>query len=265
MLSNQPYYHGITRKIIVAFGQIFSDIKIQRFNKSNTVEQLIDVPVSYGNKEKWYSRAKEESEIDTRVLISLPRIGFEIAGIQYDASRKLNKFTQYRPCSPNTNGQFLSTYTPVPYTLTLNVYVITKTLDDMFQIVEQIIPFFAPQYDLTINALPELGIVKDVPISLAGVQLDDSYEGPMATRREVVGTLTFTAKVEFIGPYQNVTSQMITSVKTKIDAGGTVGREVDVTAVGIPDTVPPTPDNFTIIEEFFDIPAPIAVNSPFTS
>lgn len=250
MLSHAPYYHGITRKIIVAFGQLFSDIKIQRFNKNDVIEQLIDVPVSYGNKEKWYQRAKEEADIETRVLITLPRIGFEIVGIQYDPSRKLNKFTQYRPCTPNASGQFLSVYTPVPYTMSLNVYIITKTLDDMFQIVEQIIPFFAPQYDLTINALPELGIVKDVPITMTGVQLDDSYEGPIANRREVIGTLTFTAKMEFIGPYRDVSSQMITKVKTKIDAGGDVGREVDVEAVG-------TVDNYTIIEDFFDIPLPI--------
>ena len=249
MLSHQPYYHGITRKIIIAFGQLFSDIKIQRFNNSNVVEQLIDVPVSYGNKEKWYQRAKEEADIDTRVLISLPRIGFDIVGIQYDASRKLNKFTQYRACAP-VNGQFLSTFTPVPYTMTLNVYILTKTLDDMFQIMEQIIPFFAPQYDLTINAIPDMQIVKDVPITLMGMQLDDSYEGPMANRREIIGTLTFTAKMEFIGPKNDVTSQMITSVKTKIDAGGDLGREVDVTAVG-------TSDNYNVIEDFFDIPLPI--------
>ena len=119
MLSHAPYYHGITRKIIVAFGQLFSDIKIQRFNNTNVVEQLIDVPVSYGNREKWYQRSKEEADIDNRVLITLPRIGFEIVGIQYDPSRKLNKFTQYRPCGANDAGKFLSVYTPVPYTLTL--------------------------------------------------------------------------------------------------------------------------------------------------
>lgn len=250
MLGAQPYYHGITRKVIVAFGQIFSDIKIQRFNSDNVVEQLIAVPVSYGNREKWYQRLKEEPSLDQRVLVSLPRLGFEIVGIQYDASRKLNKLTQYRKCGLDSNGNALTAFSPVPYTLTFNVYVMTKTQDDMFQIVEQIMPFFTPQYNLSINVSPELGMIQDIPVSMTSISIDDSYEGPMEQRREVVGTLTFTAKTEYLGPVNSNTA-LITSVITKLDPQyGQVAREIDVIADG-------TIDNYTVIENFFDIPRPI--------
>jgi hypothetical protein len=248
----QPYYHGIVRKVIISFGKVFSNIKIQRFNNDNVVEQLIDVPVSYGNKDKWYQRLREEPNIDTRVLISLPRIGFEIVGIQYDPSRKLNKFTQFRSCTPTDSGAYLSTFAPVPYTLALNVYILTKSQDDMFQIVEQILPYFGPQYNLTINAVPEMGIVQDIPITLQSVQMQDSYEGPMADRREVISTLTFTAKTEFVGPIKDDTDTIIRKVISKIDPQhGDTARQINVEADG-------EVDNYTVIEDFFDIPRPIA-------
>ena len=250
MLGSTPYYHGITRKVIVAFGQIFSDIKIQRFNSSNVIEQLISVPISYGNREKWYQRLKEESSLDQRVLITLPRIGFEMSGIQYDASRKLNKLTQFRACLPGANGNTLTAYTPVPYNIGFNLYIMTKTQDDMLQIIEQILPFFTPQYNLSIMLSQELGMMQDIPFTIESVSLDDNYEGPMEDRREVVGTLSFNAKIEYLGPINNNTA-IITSVKTKLDPGsGQTAREVDVIANG-------TIDDYTLIENFFDIPRPI--------
>lgn len=251
MLASQPFYHGITRKVIVAFGQLFSNIKIQRFNNNNVVEQLIDVPVSYGNKEKWFQRLREETEIDKRVAITLPRIGFEIVGMQYDPSRRLNKLTQYKACNPTLAGNFLSAYAPVPYNLTFQLYIMTKTLDDMYSIVEQIIPYFGPQYTMTINAIPELEITQSIPVNLDGVDMTDSYEGPMENRREVVSTLTFTLKTEYLGPIKDDSGTIILHTKAKIDPQyGEVAREVDTDVVG-------PINNYTIIESFFDIPRPI--------
>lgn len=248
----QPYYHGIVRKVIIAFGQLFSDIKIQRLNRSGVIEQLIDVPVSYGNKEKWYQRLREEKDTDQRVLISLPRIGYEIVGLQYDSSRRINKLTQYRACEPNVAGNYLSAYAPVPYTIAINVYIMTKTQDDMFQIVEQILPYFGPQYTLSVNAIPSLGIVQDIPITMNGIDITDSYEGPMDNRREIVGTLSFTVKTEFLGPIKDDTSSIITKVASKIDPMyGETARQVQVEAIG-------DITNYTVVEDFFDIPRPIA-------
>ena len=248
----QPYYHGIVRKVIIAFGQLFSDIKIQRLNRSGVIEQLIDVPVSYGNKEKWYQRLREEKDTDQRVLISLPRIGYEIVGLQYDSSRRINKLTQYRACEPNVAGNYLSAYAPVPYTIAINVYIMTKTQDDMFQIVEQILPYFGPQYTLSVNAIPSLGIVQDIPITMNGIDITDSYEGPMDNRREIVGTLSFTVKTEFLGPIKDDASSIITKVASKIDPTyGETARQVQVEAIG-------DITNYTVVEDFFDIPRPIA-------
>lgn len=248
----QPYYHGIVRKVIIAFGQLFSDIKIQRFNNTGVVEQLIDVPISYGNKEKWYQRLREEKDTDQRVLISLPRIGYEIVGLSYDASRRLNKLTQYRACEPTLSGNYLSAYAPVPYTIGINLYIMTKTQDDMFQIVEQILPYFGPQYTLSINAVPALKIIQDIPITMSSIDINDSYEGPMDNRREILATLSFSAKTEFLGPINDDTAGIIKKVISKIDPmSGEIAREIDVEAIG-------NTTDYTIVEDFFDIPRPIA-------
>lgn len=251
MLGSLPFYHETTKKVVVAFGHTFSKLKIQRTNNEGSIEQIIDVPISFGNQEKWYRRYQEEKDLDKRVLISLPRIGFEIVNFQYDASRKLNKFNQIRPCLPNEGGEYLALFTPVPYTLTFNLYIYTKTSDDMYQIVEQILPYFTPQYNMTINMIPSMGIVQDLPVTIKSVNLNDSYEGPMSQRREVIATLTFDVKTEYFGGANNITGEMISKVITKIDPqSGNIAREVDVTAVG-------TPDSYTTIEEMFDIPRPI--------
>lgn len=246
-----PFRHQTTRRMIIAFGQLFSNIKIQRFNTQNVVEQLIDVPISYGNKEKWYRRLREEGDIDKRVLITLPRIGFEITGLRYDPSRRLNRLTQFRSCTPNDVGAILSAYAPVPYIMNFNVYVMTKTQDDMFQIIEQIIPYFGPQYTLSVNMAPELGIIQDVPITLENVEMNDSYEGPMEDRREILSTLSFNIKTEFLGPIKDDSGTIIMHTKAKIDPQtGDTAREVDNDAIG-------TIDNYTVLESFFDIPRPI--------
>ena len=243
--------HQITRRLIVAFGNLFSDLKVQRFNHSGDLEQLIDVPVSYGNREKWYQRLKEESELDKRVLITLPRIGFEIVGFKYDGSRKLNKFTQYRNCGPNENGDWLAAYSPVPYNITFQAYIMTKTNDEVFQLVEQILPYFAPQYTLSVKIVEELNITKDVPITLEAVEFSDSFEGPMANRREVIATLTFEAQTEYFGPAKNVSNNIIFNSAVKIDPTiDDIGRQVDVSVNG-------TFEKHVIIDSRFNIFAPI--------
>lgn len=246
MFSN-PFYHNLTKKIIVSFGQVFSNIKIQRYNNTGVREQLIDVPISYGNREKWYQRLQEEATVEQRVLISLPRIGFELVDMKYDPARRLNKLTQFRACNPTTAGNFLSTYSPVPYTITFNAYILTKTQDDMFQIIEQIIPNFGPQYNLTINAIPELEIVQDIPITFEGISMSDSYEGPMENRREIIATLTFSAKVEYFGAIKNDNSSII--LKTQVDIttpSRNSARRITTEAIGVP-------NNYTTIENFFDV------------
>lgn len=249
MLSN-PYYHGVTRKLIVAIGNLFSGIQIERRNAQNIVEQIIDVPVAYGNREKWLQKLNEDPTLDKRVMITLPRIGFEMVGLEYDPTRKLNKITQFRSCDIATNGVVPFSYAPVPYNINFMVYVMTKTQDDALQIVEHILPFFTPQYVITVNLIPDLGIVQDIPFTLNGVDFNDSYEGQMENRREIIYTLSFTAKTEFMGPINKDDAKVILHTKVRIDPEtGEIARQVNTDVVG-------TIANHEIVDDFFDILRP---------
>jgi hypothetical protein len=251
-----PFYHGVTRKIIIAFGDLFGNITIERCNNAGIVEQTIPVPVSYGNREKWYVRLTEEPNFDKKVAITLPRIGFEMLGISYDPERKLNKLTTLRTCGVNSMGEVNKAFAPVPYNVDFNVYVYTKTQDDGLRIIEQIIPFFTPSYTLSVNTYPDLNIVQDIPFNLNSVNLSDSFDGPTETRREIIWTLSFTAKAEYMGPIKkNDPAEVILHTRVKIDPSGETGRQINTDVVGDP------ANDFTIIEDYFDIPLPI-VNDP---
>lgn len=252
-----PYYHGITRKLIIAIGNLFSGFRIERMNSLGTVEQTIDVPVSYGNREKWLQKISEDPSLDKRVLVTLPRIGFEMIGLEYDPSRKLNKLTQFRSCGVNASGNPTTAFAPVPYNINFMVYIMAKTQDDALQLVEQILPLFSPQYVITLNMIPSLGIVQDIPFTLNGVDFNDSYEGPMENRREVVYTLSFTAKTEFMGPINTDDAKTILHTRVKVDPmSGEVARQVNWDVVGDP------AGQYQLVDSYFDITRPIVPVPP---
>lgn len=202
MLNGQTYYHGAIRKTIVAFGRLFSDIKIARQDNEGNVAQVVQVPLAYAPKEKWLVRIDSDPNLTNNVYVSLPRLSFEITGYHYDASRKTNKMNKIvckdtaNPANPTAKAVF----SPAPYNIDINLYVLTKTQEDATQIIEQILPIFNPEYTLSINALPALEIVQDVPVILNNITAEDNYDGSFQERRFVSHTLSFTVKTNIYGP-----------------------------------------------------------------
>ncbi len=200
----------------IAFGQIFNNIQIKRKDSSDNVVQTIRVPLAYAPKEKFLTRLDQQPSLDEREFsITLPRMGFEITGITYDGTRKLTRIQKYKTVKTGADGKVLNyNYTPVPYNISYNLYSFTATAEGGLQIIEQILPFFQPDYTVTVNAIPELNIKRDVPIVLNSVQYEDSYSGDFSQRRAVVYTLGFTAKTYLFGPAN--TSKVIKEVQTDL-------------------------------------------------
>ena len=198
------FYHESLRKIVVAFGTIFNNINIQRKDSSGNVVQSIKVPLAYSPKEKFIARLDQQPDLveDRRVAVTLPRMGFEISGISYDPGRKLNRLGAVKKVrSSATDGKIMNKqFNPVPYNINLNLYSFTASAEGGLQIIEQILPFFQPDYTVTIRTVPELNLVRDVPIILNNVNYEDTYSGDFTTRRAVVYTLGFTAKTYLYGP-----------------------------------------------------------------
>jgi hypothetical protein len=177
MFNNKIFYPGVIRKVVVSFGRLFSNVYIER-RKDDSVKgeviQTLQVPIAYSPKEKWLVRTEQDPSLERHTHVTMPRMAFEITGYRYDSTRKVSKM-QKIVCNDGTNTKSL--FAPLPYTLDIQLYILTKSQEDALQIIEQILPNFGPEYTLSINAIPEMNIIQDVPITLQGVAFEDDYEG----------------------------------------------------------------------------------------
>ena len=239
MLNNNIFYHAITRKIIVGFGTLFSNIRFERKN-DDTTEQTIQVPIAYAPKEKWIVRLDQDPTLQNHVYTTLPRLSFEIIGMNYDASRKTNRMN-YISCG---DGDKVSrVYSPVPYNIDIALYSLTKTQEDALQIVEQIFPYFTPEYTMSLKGVPESNIIMDVPIILESVNIQDDYDGSFEQRRFVTYTMNFTLKANFYGPV--VDGKIITNTLVDVNNITNESLMANHEAVGDIETADVTIDNWT--------------------
>ena len=192
------FYHGIIRKVIIAFGTMFNNIQIVREDSSGNVVQSMKVPLAYGPKQKALTLLAQNPNQTKSTAISLPRIGFEKRSISYDPERKQNRMHKLKVA--NGADKAKTQYMPVPYNLTFELFIMAKNSEDALEIVEQILPYFQPEYTVTINDNNEMDGTRDIPIVLDDISYEDTYEGDFVTRRAIMWTLTFTAKFFLYGP-----------------------------------------------------------------
>jgi len=254
MLGTRFYNQGF-RKLIIAFGQIFNNVVIQRTNSSGGVTARIKVPLAYAPKEKFLVRLDQQANLESREFATtLPRMGFEITGLSYDSSRKLTRVQKYSKVKSGEDGKKLNyNYSPVPYNISMNLYVFTATAEDGLQIIEQILPFFQPDYTVTVNVVPDLGIKRDIPIILGNIGYEDTYDGSFTQRRAVIYTLSFTAKTYLFGPMNNQSVIKETQADIYSDTDTTSKREERIVVVPDPTSADADDDfGFTTTISFFD-------------
>ena len=169
MLGTQ-FYHETIRKMVVSFGTIFNNINIVRKDNNGTIIQKMKVPLAYGPKQKFLARLDQDADLTSKVAITLPRLGFEIQNISYDTSRKLKRIQKFKKVKSGSTDQLESQFMPVPYNLDFELFAMAKQSDDALQIIEQILPYFQPDYTVTINDMADMGIKRDVPIILNSIQ-----------------------------------------------------------------------------------------------
>jgi hypothetical protein len=247
-------YNEIFRKTVIAFGTLFNNIEIKRTEGSRT--EVMKVPLAYGPKDKFLARLRQVGDLTTKdaVQITLPRISFEISGFAYDATRKVSptQVIRYTGSDSKTRKSFM----PVPYNVDFELAIMAKNQDDGLQILEQILPFFQPMFNITINLQEAIGESKDFPVTLNSVVYEDDYEGDYTTRRTLIYTLSFSAKTYVYGPVSDVTDKLIKKaiVDTAADSKRTAAREMRYTVQPDPLTADPD-DNFGFNElysEFSD-------------
>jgi len=196
------FYHATVRKSVAVFGTMFNNITVARKKGDGSLINQIKVPLAYGPKQKFLSRIESQTGQDASVAIKLPRMAFEITGIELDTTKKLAKRTQIiEPGTTGTTTQRNVIKQFAPYNINMQLNIMAKNQDDGLQILEQILPYFQPEYTLSIKPVDEFTSFKqDVPIILNGVSFDDQYEGDYTSRRVLIYTLDFTMKMSFYGP-----------------------------------------------------------------
>ncbi len=199
-MLNQKFYWGTTRKAIIAFGNLFNNIHIDRRDTNGNVIQTLKVPLSYAPRQKFLARiSARPDEQDANIQTIIPRMGFEMVGINYDPGRRVSLVQQNRGVN-NTSTTLNAQYAPSPYNIDISLLAYTKNQDDGLQIIEQILPYFNPDFNLSLNAMPALDIKNDLPILLTNITYEDDYEGDFLTRRAIIWTLNFTLKLNYFGP-----------------------------------------------------------------
>ena len=193
-MFGRTFYHGTLRKFVVVFGNMFNGIYVQRFNSSNERVQTLKIPISYGPKEKFLIRLAQDPNLDQDVAISLPRMGFEMIGLNYAANRKLPSSIKHSKVNRQDNNNLTTQRIPVPYDIQFTLSIFVKNADDGTQILEQILPYFQPEWTNSVRLQPELDLVYDVPVILNDVNVEDTYEGDFAARRALIWNLNFTMK-----------------------------------------------------------------------
>jgi hypothetical protein len=199
-MLGQQFYHETMRKIVVGFGTMFNNIQLIRRDNNGNIIQSMKVPLAYGPRDKFLVRLRDDADLSKSSAITLPRIGFEINNLTYDSSRKLNRVQKFKKVKGDSADKLDTQYMPVPYNLDFELYILAKQSDDALQIVEQILPYFQPDYTITIKDMTDMGIKKDVPVILNSISYEDDYQGDLQTRRAIIYTLSFTTKFYLYGP-----------------------------------------------------------------
>jgi hypothetical protein len=248
------FYHEIIRRTVISFGTLFNNINIRHKNSSDENISEIKVPLAYGPIQKFLARIEQQPELNKPIAMTLPRMAFEMTSIQYDPSRKAN-ITQTFKASDGNN--FKKVFLPVPYNIGFQLNLISKLQDDALQVIEQILPYFQPAFNLTVNLIDSIGEKRDIPVVLDSVSFTDDYEGDFSTRRILIYTFNFTAKTYLFGPIADSTDGLIRKVQVDYYTGTdtqTAKREMRYTVT--PDPIDAEPyEDFGFnesIEMFFD-------------
>ena len=201
-MFGHSYYHGVIRKYIIMFGNMFNDIDVVRYNNAGTAVQTIRVPIAYGPKEKFLVRLRTDPNLNRDVAIQLPRLAFEITDMSYAPTRSLSKL-QKNTAIGSQGDSLRSQFTPVPYDINMSLYGMFANQEDAVQVVEQILPFFRPEWTNSVKLVSSMSDFYDIPTVMTGLSIEDTYEADFQSRRAIIYTFTFTVKGYIFGPVSN--------------------------------------------------------------
>ena len=220
-----PFYHSLLKKYVIVFGTLFNNIYIERTDANGVVTQTLRVPISYGPRDKTLARLEENPTGIAKQSIQLPRMSFEMTGISYAPDRKLQTTrTLYTANNVNGTNVYKKAYTPVPYDIEFTLSIMAKSTEDATRIVEQILPYFTPEWTISAKLLKDFENLTDIPLVISTVNIEDNYDGSFEQRRALIYTISFVMKGYLYGPVTQSKIVKITNINysTPIDLDSSV-------------------------------------------
>jgi len=203
-MFGQQFYFQTIRKYVSLFGTLFDDIIIERTDSAGNLTAVIKVPITYAPKEKMLARTQQDPNIDRpTATMTMPFMSFEMTDVRYDGSRKLKTITRSANVLANSPNTLQYQYNPVPYNFGFRLYILVKNAEDGTKIVEQILPYFTPDFTVTLELIPQMNELKDIPVVLNSITQEDTYTGNFTERQALIWTLDFTIKGYLYGPVMN--------------------------------------------------------------
>ena len=217
------FYNEILRRTIISFGTLFNGITVKQDDST------IKVPLAYGPTQKFLARLEQSPDLNKATAITLPRMSFEFTGLTYDPARKVTTTQQFTVKDPDTGKDSKKAYLPVPYNMQFELAIMCKLNDDALQITEQILPYFQPAYNVTVNLVSSIKEKRDIPIVLENITMQDDYEGDFTQRRVLLYKLRFTAKTYLFGPVSDASKDIIKKSTVNYRGGKALPGQRDVT------------------------------------
>lgn len=226
----RQFYHGLIRRYVTVFGTMFNNMTVRRFNAAGAAVETIKVPITYAPRDRMLARVNADPNLNKPTAINLPVMGFEMVGMNYAPERKLGTVGPPVWSQNSSSGSVNSIYNPVPYDIQFRLSIYANRSEDAHQIVEQILPYFTPEWTNTMLLISEPEIIKDVPLVMMAITSDDSYEGALQDeRRTIVWTLDFNMLAYFYGPSQNKSLIRFIDVRTSPSMAMPMGEHERVT------------------------------------
>ena len=216
------FYNEILRRTIISFGTLFNGITIKQENST------IKVPLAYGPTQKFLARLEQSPDLNKATAMTLPRMSFEFTGLTYDPARKVTTTQRYTVKDPTDGKETTKVFMPVPYNMQFELAIMCKLNDDALQITEQILPYFQPAYNLSVQLVSGIKEKRDIAVVLENITMQDDYEGDFDKRRVLLYTLRFTAKTYLFGPVSSATKDIIKKTTVSYLAGGSKSTERDI-------------------------------------
>ena len=255
------FYNEILRRTIIGFGTLFNNLTIKATNASDSVVSVTKVPLAYGPTQKFLARLEQSPDLNKSTAMTLPRMSFEFTGLTYDPSRKVTTTQTFVVKDPNTGEETKKGFMPVPYNMQFELAIMCKLNDDALQIVEQILPYFQPAYNLSVELVEGIKEKRDVPVVLENITMEDDYTGDFKERRVLLYTLRFTAKTYMYGPVSSATRDIIKVAKVSYISGDSKSTTRDITYTATPraikdytgEVATTTSEDITITNKVFNV------------